>query len=114
MRSAGIQVRHAHPAQGALSGLLSCIAQLVSVSSLTPSRPQTQDPELFELAKVGLGCLGVVAEVTLQVGREQVAAGRWRQAGCAAAGGKHNLLCVHVQQLRDLPCKGILLRPVPA
>ena len=32
------------------------------------ARMQTQDPELFELAKVGLGCLGVVAEVTLQVG----------------------------------------------
>ncbi len=32
--------------------------------------PQSQDPELFELAKVGLGCLGVVAEVTLQVGLE--------------------------------------------
>jgi FAD/FMN-containing dehydrogenase len=30
---------------------------------------QDQDPELFQLAKVGLGCLGVVAEVTLQVRR---------------------------------------------
>lgn len=59
----------------------------MSFSSVTPSRPQTQDPELFELAKVGLGCLGVVAEVTLQVGRERVTAGRWQQAGCAAAGG---------------------------
>ena len=32
-----------------------------------PPRLQSQDPELFQLAKVGLGCLGVVAEVTLQV-----------------------------------------------
>lgn len=28
--------------------------------------PQESDPELFHLAKVGLGCLGVVSEVTLQ------------------------------------------------
>lgn len=45
--------------------------QVVAMKLVTPALgtielSKTQDPELFELAKVGLGCLGVVAEVTLQ------------------------------------------------
>lgn len=45
--------------------------QVVSMKLVTPALgtielSRTQDPELFDLARVGLGCLGVVAEVTLQ------------------------------------------------
>ena len=44
---------------------------VVSMKLITPSRgtievSHTQEPELFALAKVGLGALGVVCEVTLQ------------------------------------------------
>lgn len=45
--------------------------QVVSLKLVTPGRgtiqlSEQQDPHLFRLAKVGLGLLGVVAEVTLQ------------------------------------------------
>lgn len=45
--------------------------QVVALKLVTPALgtielSKTQDPELFDLAKVGLGLLGVVAEVTLQ------------------------------------------------
>ncbi|KAL4857423.1 L-galactono-1 [Chlorella vulgaris] len=45
--------------------------QVVALKLVTPALgtlelSKDQDPELFQLAKVGLGCLGVVAEVTLQ------------------------------------------------
>lgn len=39
----------------------------LSLPYLPTPDAQAQDPELFDLARVGLGCLGVVAEVTLQV-----------------------------------------------
>merc|ERR1719502_1195081 len=44
---------------------------VVSMKLVTPARgtimlSQTQEPELFSLARVGLGALGIVAEVTLQ------------------------------------------------
>lgn len=44
---------------------------VVGLKLVTPARgtiyvTKASDPELFSLAKVGLGCLGVVAEVTLQ------------------------------------------------
>ena len=46
-------------------------AQVVRMKLVTPARgtielSRTSEPELFELAKVGLGALGVIAEVTLQ------------------------------------------------
>ncbi|PSC76820.1 L-galactono-1,4-lactone dehydrogenase isoform A [Micractinium conductrix] len=45
--------------------------QVVALKLVTPALgtielSEAQDPELFALAKVGLGCLGVAAEVTLQ------------------------------------------------
>ena len=45
---------------------------VVSMKLITPAREtlevsRREDPELFEMARVGLGALGVVSEVTLQL-----------------------------------------------
>ncbi|KAL3159108.1 hypothetical protein ABBQ32_011105 [Trebouxia sp. C0010 RCD-2024] len=45
--------------------------QVVSMKLVTPARgclelSKEKDPELFRMARVGLGCLGVVAELTIQ------------------------------------------------
>jgi L-galactono-1,4-lactone dehydrogenase len=56
--------------------------QLVSIKLVTPAKgtllldAESNNPELFHLAKVGLGALGVVAEVTLQGVRAHVLAER--------------------------------------
>lgn len=47
---------------------------MVSMKLVTPGKgtltlSREENPELFNLAKVGLGALGVVSEVTLQLGR---------------------------------------------
>ncbi|KAL4448874.1 hypothetical protein ABPG77_007591 [Micractinium sp. CCAP 211/92] len=58
-------------AHGTGAGIPPVDEQVVSMKLVTPALgtielSRTQDPELFDLARVGLGCLGVVAEVTLQ------------------------------------------------
>jgi hypothetical protein len=44
-----------------------CSAQLVTPGKGTLTLSREDNPELFDMAKCGLGCLGIVAEVTLQV-----------------------------------------------
>ncbi len=43
--------------------------KLITPGQGTLTLSQEDNPELFNLAKVGLGALGVVSEVTLQLGR---------------------------------------------
>lgn len=82
-----------------------------------PLRPQlcpclqTQDPELFGLAKVGLGCLGVVAEVTLQVraGLSSCQGGCEQAAACAGVAARptfRQLGVVWVQFASSSPLPG--------
>ncbi|KAF8071296.1 hypothetical protein HT031_001379 [Scenedesmus sp. PABB004] len=87
-------------AHGTGAGIPPVDAQVVSLKLVTPGQgvielSAAREPELFALARVGLGCLGVVTELTLQA----VPAQRLRERTFVASGREvaHN----HAAWLRD-------------